>query len=469
MATKMMVKKKKGNIILIKKSNDLIESRYKFDVWETRFFLSVLSQIRREDLDLKVYRIHYRDIINIFGLKGGQSYAYLREAADSLMSKRFYIPYVSEEGIKREMQYHVIRSVDYMKQGQEHLKAASNHEYIDVTIDSDMKPLLLELQKNFTAYDLQNVVKLGAYPIRIYELIKQYESIGHRTLSIQDIKHMLELDNEYPKFANFYARIIEPAWKEINEYTDINITNIEKLKQGKKVVALRFDFRAKDKRELDIARGVPMQQTLFEQGLSFTLEERSQDPESDRVDKLFMEFEEPVIKTWGVSPVAFVTLLKEVPEERLRQSVSVTQRAMQSRKVNNPAGFFIEAIKNGYQDPVVSKEQRAKEIELAKVEYEELATAYFAARNNFIRKIIERDENARVRAIEQIKKIPKFQKHLKAIGADPEDVTTYRTDPELREAVSLQIVAEHGEEFKDIAAEYHPRLEELQRFIGGKK
>ena len=467
--SKMMVKKKRGNIILIKKSNDLIESRYKFDVWETRFFLSVLSLIRREDVDLKVYRIHYRDIINIFGLRGGQSYAYLREAADSLMSKRFYVPYVSEEGIKREMQYHVIRSVDYMKQGQEGLKAAASHEYIDVTIDPEMKPLLLELQKNFTAYDLQNVVKLGAYPIRMYELIKQYESIGHRTLAITDIKHMLELDKEYPLFANFYARIIEPARKEINEYTDLSITNIEKIKQGRKVTALRFDFRAKDKKELEQARGVPIQQTLFEQGLAFTLEDRSTDPEAERADRLFMEYEYPVVKVWGVSPVAFANLLRDTPEDSLRQAVAVTERAVRAHKANNPAGFFIDALKNGYQDPVVSKEQHEKEIQLAKVEYEELATAYMAARNNFIRKIVERDENARMRAIEKVKKVPQYQKRLKQIGADAEDVATYRTDPELREAVSLFIIAENEVEFQEIALEYGPRLEELERFIGVRK
>jgi plasmid replication initiation protein len=466
---KMLVKKNRGKILLIKKSNDLIESRYKFDVWETRFFLSVLSLIRREDVDLKVYRIHYRDIINIFGLRGGQSYAYLREAADSLMGKRFYVPYVAADGIKREMQYHVIRSVDYMKQGQEGHKAASSHEYIDVTIDPEMKPLLLELQKNFTAYDLQNVVKLGAYPIRVYELIKQYESIGHRTLAITDIKHMLELDKEYPQFANFYARIIEPARKEINEFTDLSITEIEKIKQGRKVTGLKFSFRAKDKKELEQARGLPIQKTLFEQGLAFTLEDRSEDPEAERADRLFMEFEHRVVKLWGVSPVAFASLLRDTQEEQLRQAVAVTERAVRAHRANNPAGFFIDALKNGYQDTVVSKELHEKEIQLAKVEYEELATAYMAARNNFIRKIVERDEHARIRAIEKVKGLPQYQKRLKHIGADPEDVATYRTDPELREAVSLFIIAENEIEFQAIAIEYGPRLEELGKFIGLKK
>ena len=74
-----------------------------------------------------------------------------------------------------------------------------------------------------------------------------------------------------------------------------------------------------------------------------------------------------------------------------------------------------------------------------------------------------------MRAIEKVKKVPQYQKRLKQIGADAEDVATYRTDPELREAVSLFIIAENEVEFQEIALEYGPRLEELERFIGVRK
>ena len=71
-------------IKLIKKSNELIEARYKFDIWETRIFTSVLGQIAREDEDFQVYRIYLRDIIKEFGINNGNAYDLLRVAADSL-------------------------------------------------------------------------------------------------------------------------------------------------------------------------------------------------------------------------------------------------------------------------------------------------------------------------------------------------------------------------------------------------
>ena len=207
-------KRKNTGIRLVKKANKLVESRYKFDIWETRIFLSVLTQIKRSDEDFRVYRIWYKDLIKSFGLKSAQSYELLREAAKGLMRKVFYVTSV-ERGQRRETQYHIIRSANYLMEGE---KGGDNQEYIDITIDPEMKPLLLQLGsnyrgengENFTAYDLNNVIKLGAYHVRIYELLKQYQSIGHRRMEVVEMKRMLEITKEYPLFGNFFQKVIKP-------------------------------------------------------------------------------------------------------------------------------------------------------------------------------------------------------------------------------------------------------------------
>ena len=82
-----------------------------------------------------------------------------------------------------------------------------------------------------------------------YELLKQYELIGERTLVYEDLKKMLELDH-YSMFGTFYQRVISPAIEEINKNTDLFIYDVHKLKDGKKVVALHFYFRRKNEEEL---------------------------------------------------------------------------------------------------------------------------------------------------------------------------------------------------------------------------
>lgn len=278
-----MSKVQKNNdkaIVLIKKSNNLVESRYKFDIWETRFFLSILAQIRKDEADLRKYRIWYKDIIKTFGLNSGDAYASLRDAAKSLIRKPVRTSYYVD-GVKREQEASLITQIDYMAEGKE---GSANHEYIDVMVQDNMKPFLLQLQKNFTAYDLRNVVKLGVYSVRMYELLKQYESIGTRTLTIDEMKIMFELSHEYQKYNDFYRWVIKPSEEEINRYTDIQILNIEKLKEGRKITALRFKFRKKTDTELGKIRGNPFKDTLFE---------NAEDTEHEEVEEGVVNLIEP--------------------------------------------------------------------------------------------------------------------------------------------------------------------------------
>lgn len=383
-----MSKVQKNNdkaIVLIKKSNNLVESRYKFDIWETRFFLSILAQIRKDEADLRKYRIWYKDIIKTFGLNSGDAYASLRDAAKSLIRKPVRTSYYVD-GVKREQEASLITQIDYMAEGKD---GSASHEYIDVMVQDNMKPFLLQLQKNFTAYDLRNVVKLGVYSVRMYELLKQYESIGTRTLTIDEMKIMFELTHEYQKYNDFYRWVIKPSEAEINRYTDILILDIEKLKEGRKVTALRFKFRKKTGAELGKIRGNPFKDTLFEKAEEAEYEEvgeveissiepqKAEKPQSVQTktiegsnndselqEKLTMELSPIVVTKFGVSLKMFMTLVETYTEGDIRMAIQVTEKAVQSGKIANIGGFFVEALRGHYQDV----EEQKKKIEVDRIQ-----------------------------------------------------------------------------------------------------
>lgn len=371
-------KNKDKAIVLIKKSNNLVESRYKFDIWETRFFLSILAQIRRDEANLRTYRIWYKDIIKTFGLNSGDAYASLRNAAKSLIRKPVRISYYNDD-VKREQEVSLITKIDYMVEGKSNTE---NHEYIDVMVQDDMKPFLLQLQKNFTAYDFRNVVKLGVYSVRIYELLKQYEFIGVRTLRIDEMKVMFELDHEYQKYNDFFRWVIKPSEEEINEHTDLLITNIEKLKEGRKVTALRFKFRKKTVVELENMQNNPFKDTS---------KDNSTDSDDDDTEKEEAEFEEMTVKTdasvppihfeeahgqdqkhenltvellpivvskFGVSLKMFMNLVQSHTEGSIRRAIQLTEKAIESGRVVNSAGFFVEALRGDYQDKILDKNKK---------------------------------------------------------------------------------------------------------------
>lgn len=461
----MARKKRKSStgITLIKKANNLIESRYKFDIWETRVFLSVLSQIRREDDKFHVYRIRYKEVINNFELKSGDSYEYLRKAAKGLMRQQFYVTY-DKEGVGRETAYQIIITADYMKAGTEGetSKRVESQEYIDVQVHPEMKPFLLQLQKNFTAYDLKNVVKLGVYPIRIYELMKQYETIGWRTLDIDELKRMFELTKEYKRFNDFYRFVISPAVRDINKHTDLDIIDVKKIKEGRRVVALKFIIQGRRSPKN------PAQVSLFTdvtQKGPFLIPEKAID---DRVgeeakfsvtetDRLFSLFQEIVVQKYGVTPSVFLDLLKSTTEEKVRQAIRVTQRAKANAQIkSNVAGFFIKALRTGFTDEKEETKKREEKAEKKKqhlILLQTLKDQKESDINDAIRELISKEPKLTELSIAELK-----QNSLSGIYIEKKElelkrslvVDDFREDETLRKMVKQQIMDMRPTQFENI-------------------
>lgn len=466
-------KKKSNRIVLIKKANDLIESRYKFDIWETRIFLSVLSQIRRDDQEFQSYRIRYRDVINVFGLKSGDSYAYLRDGARSLMSKKFVLNY-EEKGVKREKLYHILRTVDVMQDGEEGKSGATNNEYIDVVVEDVMRPLLLQLQKNFTAYDLQNVVKLGVYPIRVYELLKQYQSIGHRTIRVDEMKVMFEVEDKYRLFGDFNRWVIRPAIKEINKYTDLIVTDTGKIKEGRRVVAMKFTFRPKNEVELAEMRGEDIQQLsldLINDEKAAIEQEMDQGLAKTEKDKLFDRFHRDVIERFSVTPSVFLHLLDKYPVEEIEKAIGVTNRAKYNQQIKKSvAGFFVKALKDGFTDEVVVKAQKKEQQAQLKMELAnalaEIEGRKRKAINEKIKEITARDKKIANKAVAALRSgsiTSIFIKNKEQSAGRKLTLEDFRQDRELVEAVKAKIMELVPGDFAELLAGFAEEVRGVRR------
>lgn len=459
---KRKAKQNKG-ITLIKKSNQLIESRYKFDVWETRVFLSVLSHIRREDEDFKTYRIWYRDVIKTFGLTSGQSYGFLRDASRSLMRKVFNVA-SEENGFQRETEYHIIRSVNFLSEGEKG-RGVETQEFIDITFDPQMKPMLLQLQRNFTAYDLRNVVKLGTYPVRIYELLKQYESIGERTLGFEEMKRMFELTEEYPLFGNFYQKVIAPSVRDVNLHTDLNITKIEKVKEGKRVVAIRFVFQRKSEEELRTARGELIGKSLEIPFPEAAGKDALAEPQETEKDKLFNRFHADVVQKFGVTPSVFMELLDDCTEAQVEKAIRVTRRAKSQNQIKSSiAGFFVQSLKSGYTDPQeealsrkAAEEQKNVLREEIKSKIEALKDGLATKINDKIRELTAANPELTNQAIQSLNENPISKSVIdeqEKTLARPLGIEDFRHERILREMVKAKIVELERDSFSHLYKHY---------------
>lgn len=455
------MKKKKNHIVLIKKSNDLIQARYKFDIWEMRLFLSILANIRKDDDDFTPYRIWYKDVIKAFNLKSAEAYNYLREAANSLLDKKIHTHYI-DKGVKRDVIYNIFGKIDVLsKEAHSMLSNFDNHGYIDITVHPDMKPFLLQLQKNFTAYDLRNITKLGVYPVRIYELLKQYEIIGNRKLDVDEIKEMLELKTEYPLFGNFYQRIIEPAINEINEYTDIYISTVEKIKEGKKIVALHFFFRKKTIQEIEKARkkaGTYEHPNLFSyhnESINFEQTQEVQEeiePVNEEKDGKYLEYYNIVVEKFGVSPTIFFQEIGKYDKDIIDKAIRITNEKLKTGKIKNISGFFVQSLRDNYNDisekqyqkNLLKAQEKEKNTQLKKELEEQLITLdqfIKQQENETVRLIVKNDDTATLKAIEEAKIIiqrnPRYAKKMALMAYEIEkiDIEVWRQNDFLKERV----------------------------------
>lgn len=468
---------------LIKKSNQLIEARYKFDAWETRMFLSVLAQIRKEDVDFQTYRIWYGDVIKVFGLKSNQSYALLREGAKSLMRQKFYVS-SSDGGFERETAFHIIRTVNYLKEGQEG-SGVEQQEYIDITVEPEMKPLLLQLQQNFTAYDLQSVAKLSPHSLRLYELLKQYERIGERTLEITYMRRILELEKEYPLFADFYKWLVKPAVRDISLYTDISVVEPEKIKDRKKVVALKFKIVRKHKETSSVKQ--PMLDALEKSSENAAMNSKDSSavdlydnptivahtqntPNEDSIKSAYFE---KLNDWWGIEKSVFTKRVGDKSSADIEAAIDFTKSRVKLGKAENPAGVFLEALSKGHKtaEQIQTQKKADKErldrekqtlLKPLAAEYTTLSDEYAQALNDTIRTLTLADPSVTDTVINRIKS------QFRSFGdkrVEDKSIEDFRKNPLLRNLVKREIMVFMPDKFQTVCTRYENPLKELREKI----
>jgi plasmid replication initiation protein len=219
---------------LIVKSNKLVEASYKLTAGEQKIIYKLTSIINKNDDDFKEYSFKISEFIKLLGIKDQSKYTEIPKITKGLMKKVFTIH--DEKG---ELQISWLSSVRYLKGTGE----------VILKFDSNLKPLLLELKKEFTKFNIKNVIRFKSfYSMRIYELLKQYSNIGERIFELNDLRYILGIEpEEYKLYSDFKRYVIKQAQKEINSNkTDMSF-EFEEIKTGRKVTSIKFIIKSNRK------------------------------------------------------------------------------------------------------------------------------------------------------------------------------------------------------------------------------
>ena len=231
------------------KSNDLIQkSRFSLTLQQQKIMLYLISQITPFDDDFKLYTFSISEFCKVCGIDedNGKNYMNLKTAIKEIADKSLWIK---------------------LKNGQQTLVRWIEKPYIDemsgeiqIKLDNDMRPYLLHLQSNFTKYELIWTLHFKSkFTIRLYELVKSIHYYDLETYkkryTVDELRELLDAE-DYTEYYDFKRRVLVPAVKEINLYSDKTV-EFEEIKKGRKVVKIELSISSKEGlKDIQIRSGI---------------------------------------------------------------------------------------------------------------------------------------------------------------------------------------------------------------------
>jgi plasmid replication initiation protein len=309
---KFSVRKSKDsykNAMIAMQHNNLVEAKYSMTLQQKRVMIWLVSQIKPDDIDFKEHILTIKNLIEICQLSGESSYKEIKNITFSLVEKGIRIIDISDPNNKREIQVSWLSSADYYK-GQ-----------VKLSFSPKLKPYLLQLKDKFTAINALDLMQFTSiHAIRIYELLKQYQDIGERTLTIEEIKECCGVNGKLTKYSDFEKKILLIAKREINEKSDIKF-EFERKKRIRKILAIKFIISKNKDYEL---RNNPIKNT----------EEMKRKPAVVYT-----------LKEFGLSARVINQLLKENTEQVIQDAINAVDLQLSRGHVRNSKAMLMTAIK----------------------------------------------------------------------------------------------------------------------------
>ncbi|RZK36231.1 MAG: RepB family plasmid replication initiator protein [Hymenobacter sp.] len=220
---------------IVAQHNALINARFSFLPLQMRLFLALLARIEFEDADFKEHFVPVSELV--FDRRGGSAYEQIDEMCEKLTQFTLYIEDL-EEGTRRRRK----------KPNYQYLPLMSKAEYrgdlggVLAIFNPLIMPYLLQLRQsgNFTTAALAQLRKLKSpYSLRIYWLLKEYADFGRRTMSVDQLRFVLNIaEHEYPRFSSLKARVLDRAQDELAS-TDLPFT-FELERESQVVKRIKF-------------------------------------------------------------------------------------------------------------------------------------------------------------------------------------------------------------------------------------
>lgn len=236
-----MTMKEENKKLTIYKANKLIEAAYAtHSLHEQMLILTCLAVSDPKTLTADtVIRVTVEKFADLAGLDPRGAYDDLKRAAERLFYRELLISDADpDDPAVKKTKARWVQSIDYADGA------------IKVAFTKRIIPYLSQLDGCFTSYYLRQVSGFTSYySHRIYELLVQFPRNNERTVTVEWLREHFGLQDSYKRITELKTWVIEPAIKDINEYSNLFV-KYSQQKRGKTIVAFVFEYGAKPEERL---------------------------------------------------------------------------------------------------------------------------------------------------------------------------------------------------------------------------
>ena len=205
---------------IVQKRNVLNELRSNsMSLQELRFFSIYLSKINPWDESTRVVRFPLDDFRRIMDIGTDMNINHFRLTIRHILQQIVEVP--NENGVGYKAFQLFKRAVI--------AKNDDNEWYIEFDAHDEALPLMFEFKNKYFKYELWNALRLKSpNQVRMYEILKQYEKIGRRELTVTELRELLGIGkNEYSGrtgWSDFKKKVLDSCQQALKDTTDICYT-----------------------------------------------------------------------------------------------------------------------------------------------------------------------------------------------------------------------------------------------------
>ena len=202
---------------IVEKRNVLNELRSNnMTLQELRFFSIYLSKINPRDISTRLVRFPLDDFRRIMGLGSDMNITHFKYTIRHILQQIVEVPNENGSGYTA---FQLFKRAKVEKDKQDEW-------YVEFDAHDDALPLMFDFKNRYFKYELWNALRLkSTNQVRMYEILKQYESLGQRELTIKELRDLLGIAaNEYDRWERFRVRVLDSCQQALKETTDICYT-----------------------------------------------------------------------------------------------------------------------------------------------------------------------------------------------------------------------------------------------------